>query len=107
MLTSQLPPESAYMTALREDSPDTEPAKIDDDVYGPWSSDQMLLAALVDGVNILAWQQVVINQEKNAAHPAPPTPIRRPGIKPKASGTISDKAREYLTSVREKWGGEG
>jgi hypothetical protein len=102
VLLDHLPPESFLQTALRNAAPDDLPEPDPSSAgRGTWSNDQLLLAALVDGVNILAWQQVSMHSEDKID---PPARIPRPGVRSpaaaRAQNAIPDAARGYLERLR-------
>lgn len=100
VLIDRLPPESATMTAIRLDNP-KPPSKGKADpeqaVRMPWSSDQMLIAQLIDEVRRLDHTVRSIVSSKGQSVPEP-EPVYRPGIKlPK-----SRKERRQLTVAQLK-----
>lgn len=103
MLLRHLPPESATKTALRESmTPEEADALPSSDGHGPWSTAELLLAAVVDALGVLAWQQ---SQIHGGSKNPPPEPLRRPGTTPRKSTTaISPAARAYLQRLRDTRG---
>ncbi|MFB7647125.1 hypothetical protein ACFC0S_16735 [Streptomyces sp. NPDC056084] len=99
VLLQHLPPESATMTALRNDLTDEELAEHADKgepEKGYWSQTEQLLAAIVDGIRRLEFITICANTEAKD-QPEPPTPIRRPGAKlapPRPALSASD--RDFL-----------
>jgi hypothetical protein len=101
VLIAHLPPESATKTAIREDadeadidSPPPDPSR-----HGPWSTTDLLLALIADGINVLAWQNTQVHGKKRTE---PPAPIRRPGVKTRTQGQISEAGVIYLNRLREE-----
>ncbi|MBW3077687.1 hypothetical protein [Bifidobacterium simiiventris] len=43
----------------------------------------MLLADLIDAVNMLRWENAAMNRRKGQPKPPPPKPVPRPGVKQK------------------------
>lgn len=81
VLIKFLPSESAYITAVRDSMTKEELDAIpESDNYGPWSRAETLLAAIVDLLNHLQWQNQMINKGKNSPSPKHPDPVRRPGV---------------------------
>jgi hypothetical protein len=68
------------MTGLRAGHPElAEQASEDaDPAAQAWSSDQMLLAALIDSVRQLAWMFAAVHFK--SAPRTPPEPVPRPGV---------------------------
>jgi hypothetical protein len=81
VILDQLPPESAYYTAVRESLSPHELAELseraDQSRFGPWSHLEMLLARVGDGINHLAWMQT--KGDTPAPDPYPRPGVRRPG----------------------------
>lgn len=91
VLVNNLPPESAYNTAVRNSMPESELMKggaRHDPVTGKWSSLELLLATLIDEVRNNTWVYVQAHNERSIPKP---TPIRRPGI-PSRQGKIMSLA---------------
>jgi hypothetical protein len=85
VLIGNLPPESATMTAIRLDAPEKEDS---DDTAEPadpdrfrWSSEEMLVAQLIDEIRMLRYVFTVANSGKGAAKVPPPDQVKRPGVK--------------------------
>lgn len=79
VLVDFLPPESATHTALRNAAPEgSGDAAEYDAAKARWSSEEMLLAGVLDAVNRLTW---VYGTAHGAKSPAP-APLRRPGAGP-------------------------
>jgi hypothetical protein len=100
VLIRHLPPESALMTAVREDNPtpvQDRPAPVG---FGAWSSEGMLLAACVDALNLLVWQTATINRKEGSKPPPRPDPVRRPGVPETTGRTISRAGFAYLERLR-------
>lgn len=78
VLADNLPPESATVTAMRNSVPEDElSAQESHPEFGKWSSDQSLLALLVDEVRNLSWSYVQRHSESAVPRPEP---LRRPGV---------------------------
>lgn len=77
MLIEHLPPESATMTALRNENPTTVREDGPDPAEGRWSQLEVLIASLVDELRYLRHDYRVANGDKKAKKP---DPIRRPGM---------------------------
>jgi hypothetical protein len=89
VLVDQLPPESATVTAIRNAIPEDELEKRRQDSdasRAPWSVVEGLLATLIDEVRYGNWLFAQANSERKIQ---PPTPIPRPGIKPKERHRMS------------------
>jgi hypothetical protein len=96
VILAYLPPESAYRTAvLNETDLDALPPP-DPDVHGPWAHDELLLAAIIDRLGQLVWMQ------SDGKHPPPP-PYPRPGVRSNVRA-ISPFARAYLAYLEEHQG---
>jgi hypothetical protein len=96
VLIEHLPPESATKTALRNAAPEVvEPVEPED--YGAWSQAELLLAAVADGINVLAWQQTQINGGHKSP---PPPPIPRPGVV-RSTRRLTPAGRAYLQQMRD------
>ncbi|MFE4857387.1 hypothetical protein [Streptomyces sp. NPDC056670] len=83
VLIQHLPPESATMTALRNELTDEELAEQADNgrpEKGRWSQQEQLLAAAVDSIRRLEFITVCANTEEKD-RPDPPEPIKRPGAR--------------------------
>ncbi|MFK0182296.1 hypothetical protein ACIQVR_40800 [Streptomyces xanthochromogenes] len=100
VLLQHLPPESATMTALRNELTDEELAEQADrgePEKGRWSQQEQLLAAIADAVRNLGYITVLANSDGKGRKPTPPEPIRRPGAKaPRPKAALSDEAAERL-----------
>jgi hypothetical protein len=100
VIIQHLPAESHTMTALRNDLTDEEYAGYaskGEPEKARWSQIEQLLAAVVDSLRRLEYVTVLSNLDSKARKPAPPEPLRRPGMKavhPKP--TMTDRAREAL-----------
>lgn len=99
LLLDHLPPESHLHTALRDAEPDDLPEPDPETAgRGSWSNDQLLLAAVVDGLNVLAWQQASMNSKDPIE---PPPRIPRPGVRRQPlRKAVPDSARSYLARLR-------
>jgi hypothetical protein len=102
VLIRHLPAHSATKTAVRDDTTDEQINGLPDpEGHGPWSTTDLLLALIADGINTLAWQNTQIHGGKKAKSD-PPAPIRRPGVKPRQRGQISEAGVIYLNRLREE-----
>lgn len=103
VILGHLPPESAYVTAVREAmSPDelaALSAQVDPDRHGPWSKLEMLMAAVRDEVARLAWMQ------SDGSTPVP-DPYPRPGVKRRGVTAINPAAEAYLREVERLHGAQ-
>lgn len=85
VLIQHLPPESATMTALRNDQPE-QPERSgegSDPAQGRWSQGEMLLAAIADELRYLRHDYITAHTAKKSKRARPPHPIPRPGVKPR------------------------
>lgn len=82
VLLRNLPPESAYITAVRDRIDPDEIEHISTNM-GPWSKMEMLLAQAIDAINYLYYQQNCIHSGKSSPRPKPPVLVRRPGTESK------------------------
>lgn len=102
VVLDHLPPESAYLTAVREamtpedwqrlDEPSTAP-----EGYGPWSQTDLLLADLRDWVARLTWMS---SDGKTSA----PPPYPRPGVDLSNVRGITPDVEAYLREVERLHG---
>ncbi|MET9728682.1 hypothetical protein [Streptomyces zaomyceticus] len=95
VLIQNLPPESATMTALRNDltAEDYErQARNGKPEEGRWSMAEQLLAGVTDALREIQYILVVANSDGKGRKPRRPEPIRRPGVAPK-------QQREQMTEV--------
>jgi hypothetical protein len=99
VLIAALPPESATKTAVRDSMSDEQlDALPDPDGHGRWSHVELLLAAVVDAMNALVWQNARIH---GGSKSQPPEPIRRPGVAPRKP-PLSPAGVTYLNDLRER-----
>lgn len=100
VLIQHLPPESASMTALRNELSDEEMAKLADEgepERGRWSQQEQLLAVIVDHLAAIQHLYTCTHMESRAKWPPAPTPTRRPGAKPNGAKTpLSEAHAEQL-----------
>jgi hypothetical protein len=97
VLVAALPPESATKAAARDAlSPAQLAALPTRSGHGPWSHTELLLAAIVDRLSMLLWQ----NGGKASA--PRPEPIPRPGVESNHQRTLSTAAVTYLADRRER-----
>jgi hypothetical protein len=74
-------------TAMRNDTPERDLARIESDpAHGRWSGIETLLAALIDEVRYNSWIYVQAHTPRNVQKP---TPIRRPGIPARSEKRMS------------------
>jgi hypothetical protein len=101
VLLAHLPPESATKTALRNELDDNAFRELASQAttHGAWSHTDLLLAAVVDGINVLAWQQQQIHGKKRSE---PPDPIARPGVATRNTAGLTDAQVTYLSELRER-----
>lgn len=78
-LVRHLPPESATMTALRNDQP-ADAKGGGDPSKGRWSQAEVLLAGLLDEFRYLRHDYTSTHLAKGAKKPTAPEPIPRPGV---------------------------
>lgn len=97
VLINGLPMESLTKTALLEQAGEL-PETVDEDTpHGPWSKQELLLAALIDLLNQLIHVQV----SRAGVEHQPPEPLRRPGIQStRPKPTLA--AVTYLNAIRER-----
>lgn len=79
---------------------DAELAKLVNEKHGVWSKDHMLMATLIDSVQMLTYFMLSrwgVKQE-------PPEPLKRPGVVSKAQSNQQDFLRRaaFLLELREK-----
>jgi hypothetical protein len=100
LILNHLPPESAYKTALLNDTdltslPDPEPG-----VYGPWPQTDLLLARMGDLMQHWIW----MNADEKTRPKQPPRPYPRPGVELSNVRPISPEALAYLEYLRTHHG---
>lgn len=103
VLVDHLPPESATKTALRESIPEADReklAKLPRAGHGPWSQQEMLLAAVADR---LAWVVYAVYAVHNAK-PEQPSPIPRPGVSTRPRRQFTDAQYDHLRAMRRRPG---
>lgn len=103
IVLDNLPPESAFRTALRDSmSPeDLAAASAEADVadsvsHGPWSLSDQLLASVADSLAVLVWAK---GDEKKRGKP--PKPIPRPGVD-SGRRTVKPHVVEKLQGIRAR-----
>jgi hypothetical protein len=84
VLIQHLPPESATMTALRNELPPDElesQADTGEPEKARWSQLEQLVAAVYDGIRRVEHVLIAANTDTSKARlPDPPQPLRRPGV---------------------------
>jgi hypothetical protein len=96
VLVAALPPESATKTAVREALSPAQRATLPQrQGHGPWSHSELLLAAIVDRLALLLWQ----NAGKASA--PKPAPVPRPGIE-QPHRVLSEAGVSYLAERRAR-----
>lgn len=96
VLVAALPPESATKTAIRDSMTPEQLASLPTSSgHGPWSNSELLLAAVVDRLSLLLWQ----NSRSKSKQPPP---IPRPGVEQTSGRRISDKGVTYLAERRAR-----
>jgi len=99
-LVAALPPESLTKTALREAlTPEQLAAQPEPTGHGQWSKAEHLLAAAVDRLSLLVWQNTQVHGGKRSQ---PPHPIPRPGVEPPEQRKLSARGAAYLADLREQ-----
>jgi hypothetical protein len=100
VLIQHLPPESSTMTALRNELSDeelTEQAEKGEPEKGRWSQMEQLMASVLDAIRRFEHVYICSHVEHKRDLPEPPTPMRRPGAKPrKPKSRITDQSAERL-----------
>jgi hypothetical protein len=97
-----LPQESWTQTALR-DEPHEElelpdlPAESEEQQFGPWSLDNYQLAALIDGIEYLAYMTARAAGDKEYPKPEPKP---RPGVRKSQTRELPPEAKAYLEALR-------
>lgn len=108
VLINRLPQESWTQTALRDDPERQDlvaPEQPAEQKFGPWSQEELLLAALIDAVNAVRYAVVRTSSAQNDSYPAP-DPFPRPGLSvggPKFEKP-SPEALEFLEKLRARRG---
>lgn len=100
VVLDHLPPESAYLTSVREAMTPEDWQRLDEEprtTHGPWSQADYLLADLRDWVARLAWMQ------SDGKTPAPP-PYPRPGVDLSNVRGITADVEAYLREVERLHG---
>lgn len=97
VVVEHLPIESAYKTALREATDLTELPPPDLEHHGPWSQQELLLAAIFDRLGSLIWMQ-------SDGKKPPPLPYPRPGVASSNVSPINPAARAYLEYLEQHHG---
>jgi hypothetical protein len=104
VLIQHLPPESATLTALRNELSSeelVEQAQRGEPEKGRWSQLEQLMAVVADRVARVEYVLICANTEKKSQRPDPPEPMRRPGAKPprrkaKLTETSADRLFQLL-----------
>lgn len=104
LLITQLPPESATHTALRDSRTDdelAEAAQAASEKYGRWSKLELLVAQLIDEMARVQWTLVALKTPKKSQQPPVPTPYPRPGVpRRRKHGLPTGPIRDYLEGMR-------
>ncbi len=109
MLIEHLPPESATMTAIRNDQ--EKSGALDDLPEGkpeeaPWSKLEMLLATAIDELRALRHAYTVVHSPKGSSGKSP-EPVPRPGYKRRRKSRLTQEQRKMLDPrLREAAGGD-
>lgn len=96
VLLRDLPPESRYATAVRNNTDPGEAAPPPPGIFGPWSQADMLLALIADRLGDLMFMQ----SDQKGRRPAP---YPRPGTSSKVT-PINEAAAAYLLEVERRHG---
>jgi hypothetical protein len=100
VLIQHLPPESATMTAFRNEMSDeelAEQAEKGEPEKGRWSQMEQLTASLYDRLGRIEYVLICANTEEKKDQPDPPEPMRRPGAKPKrAKAKLTERSANTL-----------
>ncbi|MFD7861873.1 hypothetical protein [Streptomyces sp. NPDC059783] len=100
VLIQHLPPESATMTALRNQLSAEEyeaQARRGRPEEGRWSMTEQLLAGITDSLHQLEYILVTVNSDGKGRKPQRPEPMRRPGVTPKKTAPrLTDRGAEVL-----------
>ena len=100
VLIQHLPPESATMTALRNNMSDEELAKqaeSGEPEKAQWSQLEQLMAANLDAIRRVEYVLICANTEKKSKRPDAPKPTRRPGAKPlRPKPQLSEATANFL-----------
>lgn len=102
VLIDGLPGHSAYKTAVRDSLSDeqlAELAKEPRDRHGVWSHTDLLIAALVDRIELLRRDVVAVNGGKVKGEFEP---IPRPGVATRRRKALSAEGHAYLRRIREE-----
>jgi hypothetical protein len=101
VLLDHLPPESATMTALREEFTDDELSAMAKNAepsgHGPWSHPDLLLAGISDRLDWVIWAIFAVQGGKGDR----PTPMPRPGVGP-AVPALDDLTLTRLRRLRSR-----
>jgi len=100
VLLDNLPGESAYKTAVRDDLTDEQLTAVGGQPrrgHGPWSNTDLLLASAIDH---LKWVIYAVYAAQGGK-PKQPQPTPRPGVAPKRRA-LSAEGSAYLRRLREE-----
>lgn len=105
LLVTQLPSESLTKTAIRDALTDEQvelmrKSQVEAD-HGPWSKQDYLLAAAVDGINVLTATVSGALGGKYAFDP-----VDRPFLPKAKSNGLTPSERDYLQRIRAARGGQ-
>lgn len=101
VLIDGLPGESLTKTAIRDQVPDDQLAKWAEQPrtgHGPWSHADLLIAALIDRVELLRRDTITLH---GAKPPGEFQPVRRPGMPSQRKRALTPEGLSYLRRLRE------
>jgi hypothetical protein len=96
IILGHLPPESSYLTAVRNSTDLSDLPEPDMETHGPWAQGELLLAGIFDRLGRLIWMQT------DGRNPPPP-PYPRPGVESNVRA-INPTAQAYLRYLAEHHG---
>jgi hypothetical protein len=98
VLVGHLPPESALITAMRNNLPADADGGAADETKAPWSTVETLLAILIDEVRNVSWAYVQAHSDKSVPHPKA---IRRPGSRKRRTAIDIANAKALDPRLRD------